>query len=198
MWNAALAEADRGRLENDRRAPTGCQHPPYPAAICRRALPHRQRWRTSAPIEWIAGSPAWRRSAGAEYTRYADDLAFSGGEEFERGVERFSAHVAAILMEEGFHVNHRKTRIMRQGVRQRLAGLVSKRAHERYACRFRPAQSHAPQLRSPGSRKSEPRIPSSLSSTPGRTDRMGGVHQSNQGTAAASSLRSNCMALTCA
>ncbi len=65
------------------------------------------------------------RAAGAEYTRYADDLAFSGGEEFERGVERFSTHVAAILLEEGFAVNHRKTRIMRQGVRQRLAGLVA-------------------------------------------------------------------------
>ncbi len=65
------------------------------------------------------------RSAGAEYTRYADDLAFSGGEDFERRVERFSTHVAAILEEEGFRVNHRKTRIMRQGVRQRLAGLAT-------------------------------------------------------------------------
>ena len=63
-------------------------------------------------------------SAGARYTRYADDLAFSGDEEFERRVERFSTHVAAILLEEGFTVNHRKTRIMRQGVRQHLAGLV--------------------------------------------------------------------------
>ena len=65
------------------------------------------------------------RSAGAEYTRYADDLAFSGGAEFERSVERFSTHVAAVLLEEGCNVNHRKTRIMRQGVRQRLAGLVA-------------------------------------------------------------------------
>jgi hypothetical protein len=32
--------------------------------------------------------------------------------------------VAAILLEEGFQVHHRKTRIMRQGVRQHLAGLV--------------------------------------------------------------------------
>jgi hypothetical protein len=65
------------------------------------------------------------RSAGIEYTRYADDLAFSGGDEFDRCVERFSTHMAAILMEEGFSVNHRKTRIMRQSVRQRLAGLVA-------------------------------------------------------------------------
>src|SRR6185437_9583766 len=67
------------------------------------------------------------KSAEAEYTRYADDLAFSGGDAFERCVERFSTHVAAILFEEGFSVHHRKTRIMRQGVRQHLAGLVSNR-----------------------------------------------------------------------
>ena len=64
-------------------------------------------------------------SAGAQYTRYADDLAFSGGVEFEHCVERFLLHVAAIVMEEGFAVNHRKTRVMRQGVRQHLAGLVT-------------------------------------------------------------------------
>src|SRR5262249_3609740 len=57
------------------------------------------------------------RSAGGVYTRYADDLAFSGGEEFARGVERLSAHAAAVALEEGFGVNHRKTRIMRRGVR---------------------------------------------------------------------------------
>lgn len=64
-------------------------------------------------------------SAGAVYTRYADDLAFSGGEEFERRAERFSIHAAAIAMEEGFRIHHRKTRVMRQSVRQHLAGLVA-------------------------------------------------------------------------
>lgn len=64
-------------------------------------------------------------AAGAVYTRYADDLAFSGGEEFERRVDRFSIHAAAILREEGFSVNYGKTRIMRQSVRQHLAGLVT-------------------------------------------------------------------------
>jgi hypothetical protein len=66
-------------------------------------------------------------AAGARYTRYADDLAFSGGEDFERRMDRFSAHVAAVLREEGFAVNHRKTRVMRQGVRQHLAGLTTNR-----------------------------------------------------------------------
>jgi RNA-directed DNA polymerase len=65
------------------------------------------------------------QSAGAIYTRYADDLAFSGGDGFAGCMERFVTHVAAILGEEGFTVQHRKTRIMRQSTRQHLAGLVT-------------------------------------------------------------------------
>ncbi|MGA2219473.1 MAG: reverse transcriptase family protein [Terracidiphilus sp.] len=64
------------------------------------------------------------KAAGAVYTRYADDLAFSGGPDFERCVERFATQAAAIVLEEGFSVHHRKTRITRRGVRQHLAGLV--------------------------------------------------------------------------
>lgn len=41
------------------------------------------------------------KSVGAQYTRYADDLAFSGGEALERRIERFATHVAAVLIEEG-------------------------------------------------------------------------------------------------
>lgn len=61
------------------------------------------------------------KAAEVQYTRYADDLAFSGDINFNR----FSIHAAAIAEEEGFHIHHRKTRIMRQGVRQHLAGLVT-------------------------------------------------------------------------
>jgi RNA-directed DNA polymerase len=68
---------------------------------------------------------ALANSVSSEYSRYADDVAFSGDVEFERRVERFSTHVAAILIEEGFAVHYRKTRVMRQGVRQHLAGVVT-------------------------------------------------------------------------
>lgn len=61
---------------------------------------------------------------GATYTRYADDLAFSGGEAFERCAERLSPYAAMIAHEEGFRVHHRKTRVMRSSVRQHLTGLV--------------------------------------------------------------------------
>lgn len=64
------------------------------------------------------------RSVDANYTRYADDLAFSGGRELERGARRFQVQVCRIALEEGFEVHTRKTRFMRQAVRQQLAGTV--------------------------------------------------------------------------
>lgn len=121
------------------------------AGLCTNAAPHRV-WTAPAPREirelyrrphLPQGAPAspalanfcmyrtdcrltgLARSAGAVYTRYADDIAFSGDSDFERRVDRFSTHAAAILHEEGSTVHHRKTRVMRQGVRQYLAGLVA-------------------------------------------------------------------------
>jgi hypothetical protein len=67
------------------------------------------------------------RAAEASFTRYADDLVFSGNEAFARSIHRFAVHVAAIALEEGFLVQHRKTRVMRQGVRQHAAGVVLNR-----------------------------------------------------------------------
>lgn len=64
------------------------------------------------------------RSVGATYTRYADDLAFSGGDDFARRAKRFVTHVAATVAEEGWRVNHHKTRLMPRGGRQQLAGIV--------------------------------------------------------------------------
>lgn len=61
---------------------------------------------------------------GGCYTRYADDLAFSGGPELERGARRFQVLVCLIALEEGFEVRTRKSRFMRRGVRQQLAGVV--------------------------------------------------------------------------
>jgi hypothetical protein len=54
-------------------------------------------------------------------------MVFSGEESFARGVDRFASQVAAIALEEGFAVQHRKTRVMRQGVRQHAAGVVLNR-----------------------------------------------------------------------
>jgi RNA-directed DNA polymerase len=108
---------------------------PVPAQIRRArwlySQPHLPQGAPTSPA--LANLAAYRMdcrlaalasSCGAIYTRYADDLAFSGGHDFARVVRRFHLHVSAIVMEEGFAVHHRKTRIMRQGVCQRLAGIV--------------------------------------------------------------------------
>lgn len=67
------------------------------------------------------------RSCGASYSRYADDLAFSGDHAFAAAARRFHVQVAAIALEEGFAVNAHKTCFMHQGVRQRLTGIVVNR-----------------------------------------------------------------------
>jgi RNA-directed DNA polymerase len=64
------------------------------------------------------------QAVGARYTRYADDLVFSGDETLERSGRRFHIHVCRIALEEGFEVNTRKSHFMRQGVRQQVAGIV--------------------------------------------------------------------------
>lgn len=64
------------------------------------------------------------KSAGANYTRYADDLVFSGDSKFQRVAKRFCDHVAATALEEGFSVNFRKTRIMPRSSQQKITGLV--------------------------------------------------------------------------
>jgi RNA-directed DNA polymerase len=61
---------------------------------------------------------------GAVYTRYADDLVFSGDASFARQATWFTALASGIAMDEGFLVNHRKTRRMGKGAQQRVGGLV--------------------------------------------------------------------------
>jgi hypothetical protein len=60
----------------------------------------------------------------ADYTRYADDLTLSGGELLARRVRRVKLLVAVIAADEGFSVNHRKTRVMGRGRRQHVTGVV--------------------------------------------------------------------------
>jgi len=60
----------------------------------------------------------------ATYTRYADDLTFSGDERFKRGMKRFLVVVRHIVSEEGFSLNDRKARFARPGHRQRVTGVV--------------------------------------------------------------------------
>jgi RNA-directed DNA polymerase len=61
---------------------------------------------------------------GATYTRYADDLVFSGGRELARAMDRVVAHVAEIARDEGFRLHDGKTRVRSASQRQVVTGLV--------------------------------------------------------------------------
>lgn len=90
--------------------PQGAPTSPALANLCAFGLDRR-----------LAGAAA---TVGAQYSRYADDLAFSGDAGFARRVRDFSTLAAAIALDEGFEVNFRKTRIMHQASRQQVCGLV--------------------------------------------------------------------------
>jgi hypothetical protein len=64
------------------------------------------------------------RAIGAAYTRYADDVALSGGRDLARRATSIVARIAAIAHDEGFSVNFRKTRVMVRAGRQRIASVV--------------------------------------------------------------------------
>jgi hypothetical protein len=64
------------------------------------------------------------RTFGAQYTRYADDLTFSGDEQFLRSLAVFIPLVRQIARSEHFLLNRRKRRIIRNSQRQTVTGVV--------------------------------------------------------------------------
>lgn len=59
---------------------------------------------------------------GFTYTRYADDLTFSGDDETRVG--RLRRSVVSVVASEGFTENTAKTKVMRRGARQEVTGLT--------------------------------------------------------------------------
>jgi RNA-directed DNA polymerase len=106
----------RGRaIEEERRfraphLPQGAPTSPALANLC--------AYRLDCRLNGLA------KSVGATYTRYADDLAFSGGQRLGLCTKRFRVGVYAIALEEGFEMRLRKSRVMRGGICQHLAGVV--------------------------------------------------------------------------
>jgi hypothetical protein len=116
MWRNCSIDCNPQQLQIARKLyrrthlPQGAPTSPAIANLC--------CWRLDSRLAGLA------QATGATYTRYADDLAFSGDRAFARRAARFTLHVAAIARDEGFDIHHRKTRLMRPGVRQHLAGLI--------------------------------------------------------------------------
>jgi RNA-directed DNA polymerase len=61
---------------------------------------------------------------GFAYTRYADDLTFSGGPDQGEKTGYLLARVRHLAAEEGFTVNEKKTRVMRRNAAQTVTGVV--------------------------------------------------------------------------
>jgi retron-type reverse transcriptase len=61
---------------------------------------------------------------GLTYTRYADDMTFSGGAEFSGRVGYLMARVRHVAEDESFAVNVKKSRVQRRSAAQCVTGLV--------------------------------------------------------------------------
>lgn len=105
-----LAPVSSAHLLRSQHLPQGAPTSPALANLC--------AYRLDMRLQALADSMQ------ASYSRYADDLTFSGDEEFEQSLRRFIPQVAAIVLEEGFVLNHKKTRIMRASTRQQVTGIV--------------------------------------------------------------------------
>ncbi|HUG94149.1 MAG TPA: reverse transcriptase family protein [Planctomycetaceae bacterium] len=104
---------DRDRLRRvfaEPHLPQGAPTSPALANLC--------AWRLDCRLSGLA------RSAGAAYTRYADDLLFSGDRRLFRRLASFRVMVLAIVLDEGFTIHNRKTRVMTGALRQQAAGVV--------------------------------------------------------------------------
>lgn len=110
--HAALRWDERAALRSP-HLPQGSPCSPALANLCA----HRLDMRLAALADTL----------GARYSRYADDLVFSGGVALARAMARFHPQVGAIAIEEGFALNMRKTRLMRTATRQRITGIVVNR-----------------------------------------------------------------------
>ncbi len=95
----------------ERHLPQGAPSSPAITNLLCRRLDRR--------LEGMAGKLGWT------YTRYADDLSFSGrGENTGWQIYQVLRRVRDIVEHEGFRVQDKKTRVMRRGRRQEVTGLT--------------------------------------------------------------------------
>ena len=110
---ATLADIQDWRVRKEYTAPHLPQGAPTSPALANLCA-----WRLDQRLSGLA------RRLGINYSRYADDLCFSGDHAFAKGMPKFLSLVEGIVGEEGFALNADKTRIMRASSTQRVTGVV--------------------------------------------------------------------------
>lgn len=108
--NKTAQDRSGRQLFRRRHLPQGAPTSPALANLCARRLDIRLA--------------ALADQFSANYTRYADDLLFSGDATFQRGLQRFQSLTHTIVLDEEFTIHPHKTRILRQSQSQRVAGVV--------------------------------------------------------------------------
>lgn len=92
-------------------------------------IPHLPQGAPSSPV--LSNLAAYRldcrlsalaQTIGADYSRYADDLFFSGNR--YQDFSQLIPYIASICQSERFRINFRKTRIMGRGQQQKILGQV--------------------------------------------------------------------------
>ncbi|MCG8426311.1 MAG: reverse transcriptase family protein [Chromatiales bacterium] len=99
----------RKRLQS-KHLPQGAPTSPQLANLC--------AWRLDCRLQGLASR------LGFQYTRYADDMAFSGTYKLAAMSKFMEELVGGIAIEEGFQLNYRKTRLRLSSQRQCLAGVI--------------------------------------------------------------------------
>ena len=118
-WRAVPRPADAALLDAHWRLGRRLAAPHLPqGAPTSPAVANLAAYRLDVRLTALA--TAW----GGRYTRYADDLAFSGGRGWGTGTSRLLDAVGTVVRDEGFALNARKTGVMPRGGRQTLGGLV--------------------------------------------------------------------------
>ncbi len=119
VWRAAPRPCAAGQLAAHHRLGRHLATPHLPqGAPTSPALANLAAYRLDRRLSGLAGA------LGLTYTRYADDLAFSGPRRLARLWSSLEETVDQVAAAEGFRLNTWKTRLLTAGGRQQLAGVV--------------------------------------------------------------------------
>ncbi len=119
VWHALARPAGPELIDAQHRLGRRLAEPHLPqGAPTSPALANLACFRLDARLGGLAAA------IGATYSRYADDLTFSGSSSLARRSADLRATVATIARQEGFAVNRRKSTLVTRAGRQRVCGIV--------------------------------------------------------------------------